>query len=118
MNKLNLGVTKSVKEYLFTAITLYSFVKNGYTEFMVIDKKGNHYNMTNSLWYWKWNSIEDWNILEEQDDKKIKVENKLLKEKILKLESEIRNRKDVVYINGPEPQTVFNDKIKGFLIML
>jgi hypothetical protein len=43
-----------------------------------------------------------------QDDKKIKEENKLLKEKILKLESEIRNRKDVVYINGPEPQTVFS----------
>ena len=43
-----------------------------------------------------------------QDDKKIKEENKLLKEKILKLESEIRNRKDVIYINGPEPQTVFS----------
>jgi len=31
-----------------------------------------------------------------QDDKKIKEENKLLNDKILKLESEIRNRKDVV----------------------
>jgi hypothetical protein len=43
-----------------------------------------------------------------QDNKKIKEENKLLKDKILKLESEIRNRKDIVYINGPEPQTLFS----------
>jgi len=43
-----------------------------------------------------------------QDDKKIKEENKLLKEKILKLENEIRNRKDVVYVNGAEPQSVFS----------
>ena len=43
-----------------------------------------------------------------QDDKKIKEENKLFNDKILKLESEIRNRKDVVYINGPEPQTLFS----------
>jgi len=44
-----------------------------------------------------------------QDDKKIKEENKLLKDKILKLESEIINRKDFVYINGrPQPQTLFS----------
>lgn len=41
----------------------YSFVRNGYTDFMIIDEQGNHYNMINSFWYWKWNSIEDWNKL-------------------------------------------------------
>jgi len=45
-----------------------------------------------------------------QDDKKIKEENKLLKEKILKLESEIKNRKDVVYVKvtseNPQPQSL------------
>lgn len=42
----------------------YTYSKNGYTDFMVIDESGKHYNMTNSVWYWKWNSIEDWNKME------------------------------------------------------
>lgn len=42
----------------------YKYTKNGFTEFMVIDSKGNHYNVNNSLWLWKWDSIEDWNKIE------------------------------------------------------
>ena len=42
----------------------YQFVRNGFTEFMIIDETGKHYNVNNSLWYWKWNSIEDWHELE------------------------------------------------------
>ena len=42
----------------------YEFTKQGFTEFMVIDETGKHYNVNNSLWYWKWNSIEDWNLIE------------------------------------------------------
>jgi hypothetical protein len=42
----------------------YNFTRNGFTEFMVIDENGKHYNVNNSLWYWKWNSIEDWSLLE------------------------------------------------------
>lgn len=38
----------------------YQFTSNGFTEFMVVDNTGSHYNVNNSLWYWKWNSIEDW----------------------------------------------------------
>jgi len=38
----------------------YKFDRNGFTEFMVIDDKGQHYNINNSFWYWKWNSNEDW----------------------------------------------------------
>jgi len=38
----------------------YQFDRNGFTEFMIIDGNGHHYNVNNSFWYWKWNSIEDW----------------------------------------------------------
>jgi len=41
----------------------YKFDRNGFTEFMIIDDHGNHYNVNNSFWYWKWNSIEDWHKL-------------------------------------------------------
>jgi hypothetical protein len=39
----------------------YVFTRNGFSEFMVIDHHNEHYNVNNSLWYWKWDSIEDWN---------------------------------------------------------
>jgi hypothetical protein len=42
----------------------YQFDRNGFTEFMVIDNNGEHYNVNNSLWFWKWDSIEDWHNLE------------------------------------------------------
>ena len=43
----------------------YEMVRNGFTEFMIIDDKGRHFNVNNSLWYWKWNSIEDWSNIKE-----------------------------------------------------
>lgn len=42
----------------------YNFTRNGFTEFMIIDNTGKHYNVNNSVWYWKWDSIEDWNNIE------------------------------------------------------
>lgn len=42
----------------------YQFDRNGFTEFMIIDQDGKHYNVNNSIWYWKWDSIEDWHKLE------------------------------------------------------
>ena len=54
--------TKKKKE--IKIVKKYTFTKNGYTDFMVIDSYGNHYNINNSLWYWKWDSIEDWNSIE------------------------------------------------------
>ena len=42
----------------------YTFTRNGFTEFMIVDHNGKHYNVNNSLWYWKWNSLEDWDKLE------------------------------------------------------
>jgi hypothetical protein len=55
--------TKEEKE-IFVA-KKYTFDRNGYTEFMVVDINGKHYNINNSLWYWKWNSIEDWSSIKE-----------------------------------------------------
>lgn len=48
----------------------YQIVRNGSTEFMIVDNNKNHYNVNNSLWFNKWDSIEDWN--------RIKVGNKLV----------------------------------------
>lgn len=45
----------------------YMYTQNGGTEFMVIDQNGNHYNVNNSFWYWKWNSIEDWHKMDIND---------------------------------------------------
>lgn len=42
----------------------YKFTRNGFTEFMIVDSKGKHYNVNNSFWLWKWDSIEDWNSIE------------------------------------------------------
>ena len=42
----------------------YTFDRNGFTEFMVIDENNKHYNINNSVWYWKWDSIEDWTKLD------------------------------------------------------
>jgi hypothetical protein len=41
----------------------YKMVRNGFTEFMVIDTQGRHFNVNNSFWYWKWDSVEDWHML-------------------------------------------------------
>jgi hypothetical protein len=50
----------------------YTFDRNGFTEFMIIDENNKHYNVNNSFWYWKWDSIEDWHKIEtsaEQNEK-------------------------------------------------
>jgi hypothetical protein len=41
----------------------YKYVSNGFTNFMVVNDKNIHYNINNSCWFWKWNSIEDWHNL-------------------------------------------------------
>ena len=38
----------------------YKYVVNGFTNFMIVDEKGRHFNVNNSFWYWKWDAIEDW----------------------------------------------------------
>jgi hypothetical protein len=46
----------------------YKYVNNGFTSFMIIDDKGNHFDVNNSFWYWKWDSIEDWHKLKIGDN--------------------------------------------------
>jgi len=45
----------------------YKFDRVGFTEFMIIDSNDKHYNLNNSLWYWKWDSIEDWHLIKEEE---------------------------------------------------
>ena len=48
----------------------YTYVANGYTNFMIVDDKGRHFNVNNSFWYWKWDAIEEWNNIQEKLDEK------------------------------------------------
>ena len=50
----------------------YKMERNGFTDFMVIDDRGRHFNINNSFWYWKWNSIEDWHKMETSKEITIK----------------------------------------------
>ena len=44
----------------------YKYVCNGFTNFMIVDDKGRHFNVNNSFWYWKWDSIEDWTNIQSE----------------------------------------------------
>ncbi len=50
----------------------YQYDSNGFTHFMIVDTTGNHYDVNNSLWYMKWDSIEDWSSVETNDNVSIK----------------------------------------------
>jgi hypothetical protein len=63
--------TKKQEELLITK--KYKFVSNGFTNFMVIDDKGRHFNVNNSFWYWKWDAIEDWSNINVINNNKIRV---------------------------------------------
>jgi hypothetical protein len=54
-----------------TIVSKYQIVNHGFTQFMIHDEKGRHYAVNNSLWYWKWDSIEDWSSMYKGD--RIKV---------------------------------------------
>ena len=62
--------TKEEKEIVVSK--KYKFDRNGFTEFMIIDNFGKHYNVNNSVWYWKWNSIEDWSSIQENQKMHVK----------------------------------------------
>ncbi len=57
---------------IITISDKYKFNRNGFTEFMIVDDNDNHYNVTNSIWYWKWDSVEDWHKLEKSKEIAIK----------------------------------------------
>jgi len=51
----------------------YKYVVNGFTNFMIVDNKGRHFNVNNSFWYWKWDSIEDWTNIQLSNEKNNKI---------------------------------------------
>jgi len=50
-----------------TVMNKYQMDAHGFTKFMVHDNKGRHYEVNNSLWYWKWDSVEDWANIKKGD---------------------------------------------------
>ncbi len=50
----------------------YKYVKSGMTSFMIIDMDENHYSLNNSIWFWKWDAIEDWYSLDNEREINIK----------------------------------------------
>ena len=61
-------VLSTQKEDNIAIINKYKYVSNGYTNFMIVDTNGKHYNVNNSFWFWKWDSIEDWHKLKIGDN--------------------------------------------------
>jgi hypothetical protein len=61
-------VISTQKEDNIAIINKYKYVSNGYTNFMIVDTNGTHYNVNNSFWFWKWDSIEDWHKLKVGDN--------------------------------------------------
>ena len=59
---------KTTNNKIIDVVDKYQFTRNGFTDFMIIDKNGDHYNVNNSLWYWKWDSIEDWHKIQTNKD--------------------------------------------------
>jgi hypothetical protein len=55
-----------------TIVKKYKMVNHGSTKFMIYDENGRHYCINNSLWYWKWDSIEDWSKMNKGDVVKVK----------------------------------------------
>jgi hypothetical protein len=53
-------------------VNKYKMVKYGSTQFMLVDNNGRHYNVNNSIWYWKWDSIEDWNKIKNGNEIAVK----------------------------------------------
>lgn len=75
IGSLQLGGLLSVSHFTYTFYTTenveitvskkYKFDDKGYTKFMIIDNNGEHYDVANNLWYWKWDSVEDWTNIKE-----------------------------------------------------
>lgn len=65
------AISTSDKEEI-SIVKKYKIVNYGSTSFMIVDDKGRHFNVNNSLWYWKWDSIEDWYKIKESDKLQVK----------------------------------------------
>lgn len=61
------------KKDAIKVVKKYKMNRNGFTDFMIVDDKGRHFNVNNSLWYWKWDSIEDWHKIDEKSEENLLI---------------------------------------------
>jgi hypothetical protein len=54
----------TVRKEEIRVVKKYKMTNYGFTDFMVVDDKGRHYRVNNSVWFWKWDSIEDWTSIQ------------------------------------------------------
>jgi hypothetical protein len=57
----------SQSNVLITVQEKYTMSRSGYTEFMIIDDKGRHFNFITSYWYWIWDAVEKYHKLKVGD---------------------------------------------------
>jgi hypothetical protein len=70
----HLGYTLGTKKETDIVVAQkYTFDTGGFTNFMLVDTNGNHYNVNNSIWFFKWDSLEDWSKIEINDNLQVKV---------------------------------------------
>ena len=63
-----LGTTQKAD---ITVAKKYTYVKNGNTNYMLVDDKGRHFNVDNCFLYWNWTTIEDWVALKPLEQRRI-----------------------------------------------
>ena len=63
-----LGTTQKAD---ITVAKKYTYVKNGSTKYMLVDDKGQHFNVDNCFFYWNWTTIEDWADTKPLDQQRI-----------------------------------------------
>ena len=70
----HLGYTLGTKDKKEIVVAKkYKFNTYGFTNFMIVDTDGNHYNVNNSTWFVKWDAIEDWSLIEVNDSLSVGV---------------------------------------------
>ena len=57
-------VFSTKKQEKIYVMDTYQRVHCGSTFFMVVDGEGRHFHVGNSLWFWRWNAVEDWHRIQ------------------------------------------------------
>ena len=57
-------VFSTKKEEKIYMLDTYQRVYCGSTFFMLVDGEGRHFHVGNSLWFWRWNAVEDWHRIQ------------------------------------------------------
>ena len=57
-------VFSTKKQEKIYVLDTYQRVHGGSTYFMVVDGEGRHFHVGNSVWFWRWDAIEDWHRIQ------------------------------------------------------